>query len=116
LLYFALQDLASRAINPFSSRTYTDTSSLSIKQPEYSRHLHSELLAFLNCQSATMPSAQEIASKVAQISAQLTVGGTNAQMKKWYNEYKKLLEELKAAKAIQPTAPKTTCHGNPDDT
>jgi hypothetical protein len=37
-------------------------------------------------------------------------------MKKWYNKYKKLLEELKAAKAIQPTAPKTTCHSNPDDT
>ena len=34
------------AINLFSSRIYTDTSSFSIKQPEYSRHLHSELSAF----------------------------------------------------------------------
>jgi len=41
---FCKCDLASRAINPFSSRTYT--SSLLIKQPEYSRHLYSELLAF----------------------------------------------------------------------
>jgi hypothetical protein len=43
---FTLRDLANRAINPFLSWTYTDTSSLLIKQPEYSRHLHSELLAF----------------------------------------------------------------------
>lgn len=63
-----------------------------------------------------MPSAQEIASKLAQISAQLNAGGTNAQMKEWYDEYKKLVEELEAAKAMQTTAPKTTCHGNPDDT
>lgn len=63
-----------------------------------------------------MPSAQEIASKLAQISAQLTAGGTNAQMKEWYNEYKQLVEELKAAKAMQTTALKTTCHCNPDDT
>lgn len=63
-----------------------------------------------------MPSAQEIASKLAQISAQLNAGGTNAQMKNWYDEYKQLVEELKAAKAMQTTAPKTTCHGNPDDT
>lgn len=45
-----------------------------------------------------MPSAQEIASKLAQISARLTAGGTNAQMKEWYDEYKKLDAELKAAK------------------
>jgi hypothetical protein len=55
-----------------------------------------------------MPSAQEIASKLAQISAQLTMGGTNAQMKEWYEEYKKLDVELKTAKATQTTAPKTT--------
>jgi hypothetical protein len=69
-----------------------------------------------NYQSATMPSAQDIASKLAQISAQLNAGGTNAQMKQWYDEYKQLVEELKAAKVMQTTAPKTTCHGNPDDT
>lgn len=63
-----------------------------------------------------MPSAEDIASKLAQASAQLTAGGTNAQMKKWYNEYKQLVEELRTAKAIQTTAPKTTCHSNPDDT
>jgi hypothetical protein len=63
-----------------------------------------------------MPSAQDIASKLAQISAQLTAGGTNAKMKKWYDEYKQLVEELRAAKAIQTTAPKTTCHGNSNDT
>jgi hypothetical protein len=57
-----------------------------------------------------MPSAQEIASKLAQTSAWLNMGGTNAQMKEWYNEYKQLVEELKAAKAVQTTAPKTTCH------
>jgi hypothetical protein len=63
-----------------------------------------------------MPSAEEIASKLAEISALLTAGGTNVQMKKWYYEHQKLSEELKAAKAIQKTARKTTCHGNPDDT
>jgi hypothetical protein len=66
-----------------------------------------------------MPSEEEIASKLAQISGQLNAGGPNAQMKKWYNEYKQLHEERKAAKeakAIQTTAPKTTCHCNPDDT
>jgi len=63
-----------------------------------------------------MPSAQEIASKLAQISAQLIAGGTNAQMKEWYDEYKQLVKELKVAKATQTTAPKATCHGNPDDT
>lgn len=55
-----------------------------------------------------MPSAQEIASKLAQISAQLTMGGTNAQMKEWYTEYKKLNEELKEAKAQQTKAPPST--------
>jgi hypothetical protein len=63
-----------------------------------------------------MPSAQEIESKLAEITAQLEAGGTNAQMKKWYDEYKLLVKELKAAKAMQTTAPKTTCNGNPDDT
>jgi hypothetical protein len=62
-----------------------------------------------------MPSAQEIASKLAQISAMLTTGGTNAQMKEWYDEYKQLVEELKAAKTMQTTAPKTTGRGNPND-
>jgi hypothetical protein len=63
-----------------------------------------------------MPSAQDIASKMAQISAQLTAGGTNAQMKDWYIEYQELVKELKAAKAMQTTPSKPTCHGNPDDT
>jgi hypothetical protein len=47
------------------------------------------------------------ASKLAGISGWLTAGGTNAQMKEWYEEYKILKEELKAANAIQTTAPKT---------
>lgn len=67
-----------------------------------------------------MSSAEDIASKLAQISARLTAGGKNAQMKEWYDEYKKLQAELQAAKARQTTAPKPptepTCHGNPDDT
>ncbi|KAK1768119.1 hypothetical protein QBC33DRAFT_569161 [Phialemonium atrogriseum] len=44
-----------------------------------------------------MLSAKEIASKKAQVFAQLTAGGTNAQMKEWYQEYKKLDDEFKAA-------------------
>ncbi len=68
-----------------------------------------------------MPSAQDIASKLAQISAKLTAGGKNAQMKEWYDEYKKLKAELEAElEAPQTTAPKTprepSCHSNPDDT
>jgi hypothetical protein len=49
-IYFTLLckcDLASRAINLFSSRTYTDISLLLIKQLEYSRYFYLELLAFL---------------------------------------------------------------------
>jgi hypothetical protein len=63
-----------------------------------------------------MPSTQEIASKLAHVIGQLNAGGTNAEMRKWYEEYKQLVEEDKAAKAMQKTAPKTTCHGNPNDT
>jgi len=62
-----------------------------------------------------MPSPKDIASKLAQMSAQLTAGGSNAQMKEWYDEYKQLREEAAKAKAMQTTAPKTTCKGNPDD-
>ncbi|EFY87821.1 hypothetical protein MAC_06188 [Metarhizium acridum CQMa 102] len=53
-----------------------------------------------------MPSAQDIASKLAYITGQLTAGGTNAQMKAWYDEYKKLNVELKEAKAMQKKNPK----------
>jgi hypothetical protein len=62
-----------------------------------------------------MPSAQEIESKLAEISAMLTTGGTNAQMKEWYDEYKQLVEELKATKATQTTPAKTTGNGNPNN-
>jgi hypothetical protein len=62
-----------------------------------------------------MPSAEDIASKLAQISGKLIAGGTNAQMKDWYDEYKELVKECKVAKAMN-TAPKATCHSNPDDT
>lgn len=46
----------------------------------------------------TMPSKQEIAARLAHISALLTAGGKNAQMKEWYYEYKRLDAELKVAK------------------
>lgn len=55
-----------------------------------------------------MPSAQDIASKLAYISGQLAAGGTNKQMLEWWGEYKKLDKELKVAKATQATAPDTT--------
>ncbi len=55
-----------------------------------------------------MPSAQDIASKLAYITGQLTAGGTNKQMLEWWREYKKLNEELKEAKATEATAPDTT--------
>lgn len=48
-----------------------------------------------------MPSAQDIASKLAHITGLLNAGGTNAQMKEWYEEYKKLRVELEQAKALQ---------------
>ena len=40
-------------------------------------------------------SEKDIASKLAEIKAKLTAGGTNADMKEWYTEYKSLTEELK---------------------
>lgn len=52
-----------------------------------------------------MSSAQEVASKLAEITAKLEGGGTNGQMKEWYDEYKELVKELKAAKATQTTTP-----------
>lgn len=53
-----------------------------------------------------MPSAQDIASRLAYITGLLSAGGTNAQMKGWYEEYKKLNVELKEAKALQAKNPK----------
>lgn len=62
-----------------------------------------------------MPSAQEIAAKLAHISGQLIPVGKNAQMKEWYMEYEQLVidlkaakDELKAAMAMQTTASKST--------
>lgn len=48
-----------------------------------------------------MTSMQDIASKLAYIKGQLTAGGTNAQMKERYFEYKKLTAELDEAKAAK---------------
>ncbi|KAK2591038.1 hypothetical protein QQS21_011270 [Conoideocrella luteorostrata] len=56
-------------------------------------------------------SAADIASKLAYITGQLHAGGTNAQMKEWYEEYKKLNVELQATKAAQ--AAKTHATGPP---
>lgn len=47
----------------------------------------------------SLPSARDIASKTAEISAKLTAGGTNTQMREWYFEYKELRVELETAKA-----------------
>lgn len=54
-----------------------------------------------------MSSAADIASKLAHITGLLNAGGTNAQMKTWYDEYKKLNAELKAAKAAQVASTRT---------
>ena len=54
-----------------------------------------------------MPSAGDIAAKLAEISGLLNSGGTNAQMKEWYFEYKRLSTELEEAKATQTAAPTT---------
>ncbi|KAM3513137.1 hypothetical protein MY11210_003249 [Beauveria gryllotalpidicola] len=60
-----------------------------------------------------MSSVKDIRSKLAHITGKLTAGGTNAQMKEWYDEYKILNEELKAveaaeaAKAANATSPTT---------
>ncbi|UNI16353.1 hypothetical protein JDV02_002790 [Purpureocillium takamizusanense] len=51
-----------------------------------------------------MTSMQDIASKLAYIKGQLTAGGTNAQMKEWYTEYKTLNKELEEAKAAKSKA------------
>lgn len=55
-----------------------------------------------------MTSAEDIASKLAHISGLLNAGGTNAQMKEWYEEYKKLNVELEQAKASQTKESKAT--------
>ena len=55
-----------------------------------------------------MPSAQDIASKMAYISGRLTAGGRNKEMLEWLREYKKLKEELEEAKATEATASDTT--------
>lgn len=49
--------------------------------------------------STKMPTKEEIAAKLAETTGKLTAGGTNAQMKEWYTEYKQLYQELKDAKA-----------------
>ena len=49
----------------------------------------------------TEPSAQDIAAKLAEITAMLTAGGTNKEMKICYTEYQKLVVELKEAKAAR---------------
>ncbi|KGQ11681.1 hypothetical protein BBAD15_g2598 [Beauveria bassiana D1-5] len=62
-----------------------------------------------------MTSVKDIKSKLAEITGKLTAGGTNAQMKEWYQEYNKLNAELKAAeaaeaaKATSSTALKMAC-------
>jgi ABC-type uncharacterized transport system ATPase subunit len=63
-----------------------------------------------------MPSAQDIASKLAYITGQLTAGGDNQQMKESYMEYKKLKKELEEAKATETTAPETTTKEAPETT
>lgn len=55
-----------------------------------------------------MTSAEDIASKLAYVTGQLNARGTNAQMREWYTEYKKLKEELKAAEAMRTTTASTT--------
>ncbi|KAI1291673.1 hypothetical protein F5Y03DRAFT_376095 [Xylaria venustula] len=66
-----------------------------------------------------MPSAKDIASKLAYVNGMLIAGGTNKQMREWWTEYKKLSEELKETKAAgvstpDPTAEKTVKTTAPD--
>lgn len=63
-----------------------------------------------------MPSVQDIASKLAYITGQLTAGGTNKQMLEWWRDYKNLNEELKEAKATEATAADTTAKESSETT
>lgn len=54
-----------------------------------------------------MSSIADITSKLAYITGKLTAGGTNAEMKEWYDEHKKLNEELVAAKALDKAPPQS---------
>lgn len=67
-----------------------------------SQHIHTfAAVRVPNRWVLAMPSAQDIASKLAHITGLLNAGGTNAQMKEWYEEYKKLRVELEQARALQ---------------
>lgn len=53
---------------------------------------------------ADMPSEQELSAKVAYAAGQLTAGGDNKYMRKWYMEYKEQKEALEKLRAAREEA------------
>jgi hypothetical protein len=58
-------------------------------------------------EASTLPSVEDIESKMTEITAKLTARGTTTGMMEWTSEYKKLDAELKAAKDIREDATKS---------
>lgn len=45
-----------------------------------------------------MTTPEELAAQMAHLSGKMTAGSTNAQMKEWYMEYKRLERQFKASR------------------